>query len=82
MPNEPGSEGCRLSQRGHGTIAGTTIDQHWATLDTTGRRAWLLAEQVKVLAYRPPIYGPVPQGAPPFTFTVESLMGKWTAPAD
>lgn len=61
---------------------GTTIDQHWATLDTTGRRAWLLAEQVKVLAYRPPIYGPVPQGAPPFTFTVESLMGKWTAPAD
>jgi hypothetical protein len=57
---------------------GTTIGQHWATLDTPGRRAWLLAGQVKVMAYRPPIYGGVPEGAPPFTFSIEALMGEWT----
>jgi DNA invertase Pin-like site-specific DNA recombinase len=57
--------------------AGITIGQHWAGLDTADRRAWLLADQVKVMAYRPPIYGGIPIGAPPFTFTVEALIGEW-----
>jgi hypothetical protein len=57
---------------------GVTIGQHWATLDTAGRRAWLLAGKVRVMAYKPPAKGAIPDGAPGFTFSVEALMGEWT----
>lgn len=49
---------------------GVTVGQHWGGLDTAGRRAWLLDRQVKVMAYRPPAKGHVPEGAPPFAFDV------------
>ena len=57
---------------------GITIGQHWTSLDTPGRRAWLLAGQAKVMAYKPPIYGPIPEDAPPMTFSMKALMGEWT----
>jgi hypothetical protein len=57
---------------------GVTIGHHWPTLDTPGRRAWLAAGQIKVMAYKPAARGPVLEGAPSFTFSVEALMGEWT----
>ena len=43
---------------------GIAIGQHWADLDTAGRRVWLLERQVEVMAYKPPVKGDIPEDAP------------------
>lgn len=70
--------------------SGLTVREFWESMDSTEvKREWLKAGQVKVLAYKPPVKGAAPEGAPPFTFSIEALFGRdwsiagrWTGGTD
>jgi site-specific DNA recombinase len=64
--------------------SGLTVREFWESLESVEvKREWLKSGQVKILAYKPPVKGPAPEGAPGLTFSVEALFGAdWSILGD